>query len=199
MKLSHGGPPAIRPTKGELLAQVETLSRKSWSVKRKTLDSPEKGCPSWGKVLKLGASSSSPSTHARVLEQALPPPTEVPRAPSSQPHSGSVAKAKDSSRRAAEPPLEVMPITVWSPLVQSAKPSSSRVEELREKCPEADRGGDSLLFNAELATGAVSSILREFDLKRSSGLPVEEALALSLQGIASVSFCVSLCLLLFWV
>ena len=45
----------------------------------------------------------------------LPPPAEVPRAPSSQLCSGSAAKAKDSSRRAAEPPLEVMPITVWSP------------------------------------------------------------------------------------
>ena len=45
----------------------------------------------------------------------LPPPAEVPRAPSSQLRSGSAAKAKDSSGRAAEPPLEVMPITVWSP------------------------------------------------------------------------------------
>ena len=46
MKLSHDGPPTIKPTKGELLARVETLSRKSQSVKRKTLDSPEKGRPS---------------------------------------------------------------------------------------------------------------------------------------------------------
>ena len=43
------------------------------------------------------------------------PPAEVPKALSSQPRSGSAAKAKDSSGRAAEPPLEVMPITVWSP------------------------------------------------------------------------------------
>ena len=84
-------------------------------MKRKTLDSPEKGRSSWGKVPKLGTFSSSPSTHVRVLGQVLPPPAEVPTALGSQPRSGSAAKAKDSSGRAAEPPLEVMPITVWSP------------------------------------------------------------------------------------
>ena len=125
----------------------------------------------------------------------MPPSSGVPRAPSSQPRSGSTAKAKDSSGRAAEPLLEVMPITVWSPPAQSIEPPSSRAEKLRGKCPEADGDGDSLLFNAELAAGEVSSILREFDLKRSGALPVEEALALSLQGVASVSSHVSLCLL----
>ena len=38
----------------------------------------------------------------------------------------------------------------------------------------------SLLLNVELAIGAVSSILKDYDLKRSCLLPVEEALALSL-------------------
>ena len=47
----------------------------------------------------------------------LSPPAEVPGAPSSQLRSGSVVKAKDSSGRDAEPLLEVMPITVWSPPV----------------------------------------------------------------------------------
>ena len=94
--------------------------------------------------------------------------------------SGSAAKAKDSSGRAAEPPLAVIPITVWSPSAQSPEPPPSRVEELGRKRPEADGDGDSLLFNAELAAGAISSILRDSDLKRSGALPVEEALALSL-------------------
>ena len=199
MKLSQDGPPTIKPTKGELLARVETLSRKSQSVKMKTLHSPVKGRPFWGKVPKLGSSSSSPSAHVRVLGQVMYPSSEVLRAPSSQPRSGSTAKAKDSSGRATEPPLEVMHITVWSPPAQSAEPPSSRVKELRGKRPKADGDGDSLLFNAELATGAVSSILREFDLKRSGALPVKEALALSLQGVTSVSSCVSWCLLLSWV
>ena len=131
-----------------------------------------------------------------MLGQVLPPPAEVPRAPSSQPRSGSAAKAKDSLGRAAEPPLEVMPIIVWSPPTQSTEPPSSRAEELRRKRPGADGDSDSLLFNAELAAGAVSSILRESDLQRSGALPIEEALALSLQGVASVSSRVLLCLLL---
>ena len=46
MKFSHDGPPVVKPTKGEILARVETLSLRSQSVKRKTLDSPEKGRPS---------------------------------------------------------------------------------------------------------------------------------------------------------
>ena len=112
MKFFLVGPSAAKPTKGELLARVETLSRKSQSMKRKASDSVEKDRPSWGKVLKLGASSSS---HVRVPGQALSPPAEVPKALSSQPRSSSAGKTKDSSGRVAEQPLEVMPITVWNP------------------------------------------------------------------------------------
>ena len=61
---------------------------------------------------------------------------------------------------------------------------------------EVDGDGDSLLSNAELAAGMVSSILRDSDLKRSGTLPVEETLALSLQGVAFVSSRVLLCLIL---
>ena len=66
MKSSHVGPSVAKPTKEELLARVEILSRRSRSVKRKTPDSLEKGRPAWGKVPRLGTSSSSPSTHTRV-------------------------------------------------------------------------------------------------------------------------------------
>ena len=45
MKFSPIGSSVAKPTKGELLTWVETLSRKSRSVKRKTLDSVEKECP----------------------------------------------------------------------------------------------------------------------------------------------------------
>ena len=181
MKFSLVGPSAAKPTKGELLAQVETLSRKSRSVKRKTSDSFEKDRPTWGKVPKLGESSSSPSTHVRVPGQMLSPPAEVPKALSSKPRSGSVAKAKDSSGRTAEQPLEVMPITVWNPPAQSVKPPSSRVEELKRKGSETVGDGDSLVLNAELEAGAVLSILKVSDLKRSGALPVEEALCNALK------------------
>ena len=113
MKISPVGPSAAKPTKGELLYRVETLSRKSRSAKQ--LDSVEKDHPAWGKVPKLGASSSSPSTHVRISGQVLSPSAEIPKALSSQPRSGSIAKAKDSSGRTAEQPLEVMPLTVWNP------------------------------------------------------------------------------------
>ena len=136
-------------------------------------------------------SSSSPSAHVRVQGQVLPSQAEVLRAPGAQPRSASAAKARDSSGRAAEPPLEVMPISVWSPPAQSSKPPPSIAEYLGRKHPKAE---DSLLSNAELAAGAISSILRDSDLKRSGALPVEEALALSLQGVASVSSCVLICL-----
>ena len=126
----------------------------------------------------------------------LPPPVEVPKALSSKPRSGSAAKAKDSSGRTAEQPLEVMPITVWNPPTQSVRPPSLREEELKRKGSETDRDGNSLLLNAELAAGAVSSILKDSDLKRSGALPVEEVLALSLQGVASVSPRILLCLIL---
>ena len=134
-----------------------------------------------------------------MLGQVLPPQSEVPRATSSQPRSGSATKVRDSSGRAAEPPLEVMPITVWSPPVHNAEPPSSRAEELKRRLPEVDGDGDSFLVNAELAAGAVSSILRDSDLKRSGALPVKEALALSLHGVASVSSRVLLCLILSWI
>ena len=49
------------------------------------------------------------------------------------------------------------------------------------------RGGEDLLLtNAELTAGAVSSILRDYDLKKVEALCVEEALALSLKGTVSL-------------
>ena len=198
MKFSHERPPVVKPTKGELRARVETLSRKPRSVKRKSQDSLEKNHPALGKAPRLGTSSSSPSVHVQVQGQALPSPTEVPRAPSSQPCSTSAAKAKDSSGRDAEPPLEVMPILVWSPPTRSAEPPPSIPKDLRRERLGADEDEDSLLSNAELAAGAISSVLRDSDLNWSDALPVEEALALSLQGVTSVSSRVFICLPLSW-
>ena len=89
-----------------------------------------------------------------------------------------------------------MPITVWSPPTGSVRSPSQRAEESKRKDPESENGGDgdSLLLNTELAAGAVSSILKDSDLKRSKTLPVDEALALSLQGVTFVSPCILSCL-----
>ena len=100
--------------------------------------------------------------------------------------------------RAAKPPLEVMPISIWSPPTQSTEPPPFIAEDLGRKRPKADGDEDSLLSNAELATSMISSILKDSDLKKSGALLVEEALALSLQGVASVSSRVLICLPLSW-
>ena len=77
-------PLIVKPTRGELRSRLEVLAKKKRSVKRKPPSSLE-GCPpAQGKILKVGA-SSSPS---------------------------SAVGAGDSSGRAAEPPLEVLPISV---------------------------------------------------------------------------------------
>ena len=90
----------------------------------------------------------------------------------------------------------VMPITVWNPPSESARSLPLMAKELKRKNLESKvrEDEDSLLFNAELAAGAVSSILKDFDLGRSKALPVDEALALSLQGVSSVSPCIWSCL-----
>ena len=146
MKISPTGPSAAKPTKGELLARLETLSRKPRSVKRKTLDSVEKDRPALVKVPKLGASSSSPSTHVRKPEQALSPSAKVLKVLSSQPRLGSAAKVKDPSGKVVEQPLVIMPITVWNLPAKSVRPPSSKAEELKRKDFETGGDGDSLLL-----------------------------------------------------
>ena len=75
MKVSPIGPSAANPTRGEFLVQLETLSRKPRSVKRKTLGSAEKDRPVLAKVPKLGASSSSSSAPIQKPERSQSPPT----------------------------------------------------------------------------------------------------------------------------
>ena len=164
-------------------------------MRQKTLDSVEKDRPALVKVPKLGASFSSPSTHVRKPEQALSPPAEVLKVLSSQPCLGSAAKAKGPSGKAVEQPLAIMPIIVWNSPAKSIRPPSSKAKELKRKDFKTDGDGDSLPLHAELAAGAVSSILKDSDLKRSSMLPVDEALALSLEGVASVIFHTLSCLI----
>ena len=62
---------------------------------------------------------------------------------------------------------------------------------------EAVGSEDSLLSHAELAARAVSSILRDFDLRKVEALSVEEALTLLLQGTASVRLSVFVDLFLY--
>ena len=112
-----------------------------------------KGCsPARGKILKVGPSSSPLS----------------------------VVGAGDPS--GVEPPLEVLPNSVWSPTSRGAAPLPGIPNEVTGNRDRFEAAGseDSLLSHAELAAGAVSSILRDSDLRRVDALSVEEALALLL-------------------
>ena len=82
--------------------------------------------------------------------------------------------------------------------MQSVEPPPLIPKDLGRERLGADEDEDSLLSNVELAAGAISSILMDSDLKRSDALPIEEALALSLQGVASVSSRIIICLPLSW-
>ena len=189
MGVSPIGLTAATPTRGEILVQLGALSRKPRSAKWKKSSSNEKDRSVSIKVQKLGA---SPPSSVREPERASSLVAEAPMVMSSSPSSKPAAKAKNLLGGAVEQPLAVMPITVWNPPSESARPPPRRVEELKRKNPKSKIGEDedSLLFNAELAAGAISSVLKDSDLGRSKALPVDEALALSLQGVASVSPCV---------
>ena len=189
MGVSPIGLTAATPTRGEILVQLGALSRKPRSAKRKKSSSTEKDRPVSVKVQKLGA---SPTSLARKPKWAQSPAAEAPVVTRSPPPSKPAVEVKNLLGGAVEQPLAVMPITVWNPPSESARPPPRRVEELKRKNLKSKVGGDedSLLFNAELAAGAISSVLKDSDLGRSKALPVDEALALSLQGVALVSLCV---------
>ena len=189
MGVSPIGLTAAIPTRGEILVQLGALSRKPQSVKRKKSSSTEKDRPVSVKVQKLGA---SPPSSVREPERAPSPMAEAPVVMSLSPSSKPAAKAKNLLGGAVGQSLAVMPITVWNPPTESARPPPRRVEDLKRKNLKSKIGEDedSLLFNAELTVGAISSVLKDSDLGRSKALPVDEALALSLQGVASVNPCV---------
>ena len=186
MGISPIGLTAATPTRGFILVQLGALSRKPRSAKWKKSSSTEKDRLVPVKVQKLGA---SPTSSAREPEPAPSPMAEAPIVLSSPPPSKPDAEAKNLLGAAVEQSLVVMPITVWNPPLESVRSPPRRAAELKRKKtkPKVDENEDPLLLNAELAAGAVLSILKDSDLGRSKALPVDEALALSLQGLASVS------------
>ena len=175
---------ATTPTREEILVHLGAMSRKPRSVKRKKPSSTEEGRPVSAKVQKLGASPT-----AREPDRVSSPLAEAPVALSPPPPSKPEVEAKSLLGAAVEQPLVIMPITVWNPPPENAKSPPRKAAELGRKKskPKVNENKDSLLSNAELAAGAVSSILKDSDLGRSKAMLVDEALALSLQGVASVS------------
>ena len=98
----------------------------------------------------------------------------------------STVGAGDSSGRVVEPPFEVLPISVRSPTSQGVEPPPPMLDDVGRGHYGAVGDEDSLLSHVELAARAVSSILRDSDLKKVDALSVEETLALTLQGTAFV-------------
>ena len=191
MGVSPIGLSAATPSRGEILVQLGTLSRRPRSVKRKTSGSAEKDWPVLAKAPKLGA---SPTSSVRRPERTQSPIAKAPM--SFPPPSKSAVKAKSLLGGSVKQPLTVMPITVWNPPTESVRSPPRQAEELKRKTLESKVGedGGSLLLNTELVAGAISSILKDSDLGRSKELPADEALALSLKGVASVSPYVLSCL-----
>ena len=140
-----------------------------------------------GKTPRLGASSPSSSAKIWVKEKALPPLVEFPRVTGLRRRSSPAVATKGPSGRATESQLEVMPISVLNPSAKSTEFPPSMTEDVRRDRFGAEGDEDSLLSNAELAAGAISSILKDSYLKKMNALPVEEALTLLLQGVISVS------------
>ena len=186
MGVSPIGLTAATPTRGKILVHLGAMSRKPRSAKRKKSSSTEKDRPVPAKVQKVGASPTSP---AREPERASSPLAEAPLTLSSPPPSKSDIEAKSLLGEAVDQSLAAMPITIWNPPSEKVKSPPRREIVLKRKKAilRVDENKDSLLSNAELAAGAVSSIFKDSDLGRSKGLPVDEALTLSLQGVASVS------------
>ena len=181
---------AATPTRGEILVHLGAASRRPRSVKRKKPSSTEEDRPVAAKVQKLGASLT-----VREPERASSPLAEPPVVLSPPPPSKPNGGANSPMNAVVELPLVVMFITVWNLPSENVKSPPRKAAELKRKKPKpkVDENQDSLISNAELAACAVSSILKDSDLGRSKAMLVDEALALSLQGVASVSF--QLCLL----
>ena len=105
-----------------------------------------------------------------------------------------MASPETSSMRSVELPLAVLPIFVRSPLAQDFKRPPTTPEDEGRGCFGTEGEEDSQFANSELAAGVVSSILRDSDLKRADAMSVEDVLALSLQGEATVSLDALICL-----
>ena len=187
------------PTRGEILVHLEGISRKPRSVKRRKTDSPERGQSTPAKVQKLEAPSSllvqRPERASSPLaspvfepERGSPSLAEVPPVLGLPPPSEPIAEAGNPLAEGGIRPLAVVPITVLKAPSESAKSLPGKSAEPRRRIkPTTAKNKESLLSNAKLAAGAVSSILRDSDIVRSKELPVDEALASSFQGFALVS------------
>ena len=185
MKPSREGPFAVKPNQEELQVLVESLAKKKRSVKRKA-QAPSRAASRFG-VRSRGwehlLRRRFPKSGVRLIKSRR----EVRRLlPWPRCLRWRVRKILRGGGGTVEPPLEVLPIYVWSPSAQNAKLPPTTPEVGGKDCFGTEGDEDSLLTNSELAAGAIASILRNSDLKRVDAMSAEEALDLSLQGVAII-------------
>ena len=183
MKPSHEGPSAMKPTREKLQARVESLARKKISINLKAQAPPESSLDIRGTIPRLGASPLSSTAKEQGSSDQVPTRGQ---APPSMVEVSKVVGPKNPSGRTAKPFLEALPISIWSPSARNAKLPPTTPKDEERDCFGTEWDEDSLLTNSELTAGAVSSILRDSDLKWADAMSIEEALALSLQGAATV-------------
>ena len=142
------------------------MAKKRRSGKHKVSAAPESNHVARGKVPKLGVSSSpSPIREQGLLRQFWlrgPPPhplVEVLTAADPQVRSPHAVVATNPPGRTSELPLDVLPISVWSPSVRSDELPSGASEGEGRKNLGHERDDGLLLVNAELAAEALLSIL----------------------------------------
>ena len=114
---------------------------------------------------------------------------EVPPVLGLLPSSELITEVRNPSGEDDVQPLVAVPIAVWNSPSDSAKPPPGKLTEptRRKTKPKTAETKDSLLSNAKLVAGAVSSILKDSDIVRLKELPIDKALASSFQGFALVS------------
>ena len=183
MKTSCEGPLVVKPTREELQARVKSLAKKKRSVKRKAQAPLKSSLAIRGKVPRLGA--ISPPSTAKGWGSSNQVPARG-QAPPSVVEVSKVGGPEISSWRSAKLPLVDLPIFVQSFLSQDFKRPPTTPEDERRGCFGTEGEEDSLLANSELTVWAVSSILQDSDLKRADAMSVEDVLALSLQGVATI-------------
>ena len=166
------------------------LEKKKRSIKRKDQAPLESNLAIRGKILRLGASSPSSTAKEQGSSDQVSARGLVPF---SMAEVSKVVSPKNTSSRTAEPPVEVLPISIQSPSSQNSKlPHTTPKDEGRDFL-ETKGDEDSLFTDSKLVVGAVSSILRDSNLKRVDALSVEEALALSLQRVDTICLDSSIC------
>ena len=180
----------MKLTPDELQSKIDQLKKQKKSGKRKSEASSREEPSTRVKVQKLGDSPSpmlikdgqalsAQSPSSLSLQGAQSGSRSSPELPLSSPTPSEVEVALGLVSRIQSSPLPPEP---KERLLQT----SSRSYEFLKK--EGLGGGeDSFFDNAELAAGAISSILPESDVQRAASLPPEASFCSALQGAATVS------------